>query len=128
MKRWIHANDDIETGDIAEDYIYRGKKYRVSSGYSNTKWTNNPEQAIKYWYMFQKKDPMDCSIMTRTKEDALALVKAGSASFLTALDEKFGCPYKLDYMIDECAKKVADGCKWFHDSQYGDTVHPFGVG
>ena len=141
MKRWIHASEEV---DEEFDWSpYSKGKYCVSSGYGDVKYTDNPKTAISYWYRMQKNNPMDVSISCQTRENAIKLCKAATEDFIYQLDEKYGvgprspeeggykekgCPYMPQWIVDEAAKKVADGQKWFHEDEYGDTVHPFGVG
>lgn len=126
MKRWIHASNEIdETYDEWDPF--HGKTYFICGGY-NTKTENDPVKAITQWYKYQVSDPMDCSISCKRKEDAIKLCEAATPELINSLSARYKCPYKAQYIIDEAAKKVADGCKWFHESDYGDTVHPFGVG
>lgn len=93
--------------------------------------TDDPKDAIEMWVRMQEEAPTDVCIMCRTREEALVLVKAGTADYLTELYDAFpGSPYKLDWLIEECQKQIANGCKYFHEDGYGygDSVHPFGVG
>ena len=132
MKRYIHS-DEILDEEIDDDYEfspYRNGKYRVDAGY-DTKWFDDPKKAIHAWFQGQTKHPMDVAIMTATRDNAIELVSAGTKEFLTKeYNRSPKCPYKLDYLIAECKRKVEDGCKYFYEGSYGygDTVHPFGVG
>lgn len=127
MKRWIHASE--EANDDSEWSPYSKGKYCVSGGYT-LKYTDDPQTAISYWFRFQKKYPTDVSISCAKRDEAVALCKAATPELLTELHEKYGCPYKLDWLISEAQKKVADGQKYFYEGKYGygDTIHPFGVG
>ena len=127
MKRWIHASYEVDESWDEWD-PFRGKTYYIGGG-DESRQESSPVAAITQWYKFNKKYPMDCYISCKKRDDAIALVKAATPGLLTELTEKYGSPYKLEYMIDEAAKKVADGCKWFHESiKIGDVVHPFAVG
>lgn len=93
--------------------------------------TDDPKDAIKAWMQMQIEDPTNVAIMCETKEQAVALVKAGTAEYLTEVYNEFPeCPYKLNFLIEECKRKAEDGCKGFYENKYGygDSVHPFGVG
>ena len=110
---------------------YRGKKYKVYAGYgSDSLATDDPKEAIEAWFKFQLPAPTDTSIMAKTKADAVALNKVATEEYLTDLYNQYECPYKLDYLISEAAKKVADGQRGFYEDKYGygDQIHPFGVG
>lgn len=122
MYRVIKASDDWGYDP------YNGKTYRVSGGYSTTKWTNDPVTAIKYWFMIGQKHSGDTCIQCRTRDAALAICQAATEDLLTTLWNKYRCPYKLEYLVESAQKKVQDGCKWFHESDFGDQVHPFDIG
>ena len=103
--------------------------YRVDGKHTYN--TDDPKDAIEMWIRMQKEDPTNVCISCATKEQALALLKAGTAKYLTEIYNKFpGCPYKLDWLIDECKRKIEDGCRGFYEDKYGygDSVHPFGIG
>ena len=126
MKRWIHASEEIDE-EFDEWDPFHGKTYLIIGGY-DSKTENDPAKAITQWYRYQVTNPTDCSISCKKLDDAIALCKAATPDLINALSEKYKCPYKAQYMINEAAKKVADGCKYFHEGEYGDSVHPFGVG
>lgn len=119
----IHENED-------EWDPYKGKKYKVvGEDYEDNVYTDDPKEAIEAWFKLGEKAPMDTAIMTKTKASAVELVKSATEELLTSLHSKYKCPYRLDYMIQEVQKKVADGQKYFHELRdYGDSIHPFGVG
>ena len=129
------APDNITSAEDIEDNEdewspYHGHNYMVCAGPYNelTFHCDDPKRAITYWFKYNKKYPTEVAVMCPTKDLAMQLVKAGTPKLLTSLEEKFGCPYKLDWLIDECKRKSEDGCKGFYEGEYGDTVHPFGVG
>ena len=132
MKRWIHCNTD-ETVDEAWDRyeeLYSSKAYRVSGGYSDFQFTDDPETAIRYWFKLSNKYPMDAAIMCRSRKDALNLVKLVSddPDIIYRLNEKWRSPYKLEYLVEECEKAAANGCKYFYENEAGDSIHPFSLG
>lgn len=127
MKRWIHASEDIEE-DIDEWTPYQGHIYRISGGYYDSKFSDNPETAIKYWFQIGKKNPMDTAIQCQKKADAIALCKAATPELLTKLNDQYGSPYKIEYLIEEAQKQVDNGQRWFHEGVYGDSIHPFSWG
>lgn len=111
---------------------FRNGTYCVTGGpYSEfVKNTDNPKLAIKYWFQANEKYPSDCAISCQTREQAIALCKVATADFLTECYERYGSPYKLDWLIEESAKKVSDGQKYFYENEYGygDQIHPFSFG
>lgn len=120
-----------EDDEIDEWDPYRGMKYKVYGGdNSDSVGTNDPKKAIEAWFKLGQDAPMDTAIMSKTKADAIELNKAATEEYLTDLHSKYRCPYKLDYLVDEAAKKVADGQRGFYEDKYGygDSVHPFSVG
>ena len=123
MKRVIVAS----TEEDWEWSPFDGRTYCVSGDYK-IKRTDDPKTAIKFWYQLQKKDPMNVAISCRTKEQAIDLCKAATEDYIYSLAEKYKCPYKPEWIVDEAARKVADGQKYFHEGEYGDIIHPFGVG
>lgn len=130
MKRWIHANDEID--EIDDDYEwspYDNGIYMVTAGYES-KNTDDPVEAITLWYKGQQTNPEDVMIMCKLRSQAVDLCKAATPELLTKLTKRYKCPYKLSYMIEQAQKAVADGCRGFYENDYGygDTVHPFGVG
>ena len=126
MKRWIHESDDVDSVWTAYD-PYAAGTYRVTGGLE-TKNFNNPAKAIEAWFRFQEKNPADCMIMCRTKDEAVVLCSAATEELLTDLYNRYKCPYKLQYLIDSAAREVQKGQPYFHEGEFGDTVHPFGVG
>ena len=126
----ITSSEEIATSEYDEWSPYHNHNYLVSAGpYGDvTMLCDDPKRAITHWFKYQKKYPLDVSISCPTRDLAIKLVEAGKPKLLTELFNRFDCPYKLEYMIDECKKKAADGCKGFYESEYGDQVHPFGVG
>ncbi len=122
MKRYIRSNE------IDEWNPFSGGRYRISGGYDDMEVTDDPKKAIKTWFRFNKKDPTNVAIFTDTKSNALDLLEVATPEYLTKLHDQFGCPYKLDYLINEVQNKIDDGCKWFHEGYMGDSIHPFSVG
>lgn len=133
----INSADDIEVEDVDDESWwdewdpYQGHKYRVyGNDYQANQAFDDPEKAIQCWFKYQKDAPMDVSIMSKTKADAIELVKAATPQLLTRLHARYKCPYKLDWLISEAEKQVENGCRSFYEDKYGygDSVHPFGVG
>ena len=135
MKRLVYSSNYIRSdSDVDEAWDsydpYNGHIYRIDGGYGQTKYTDYPKNALEYWFRMQQKNPADVSVMTRKRSDALKLVDyvANNPKIIYDLGKKFKCPYKLDYLVNESEKKAADGCKWFREGEFGDSIHPFGVG
>ena len=121
-------HDAYESNNGDDDWSpYAGGTYRISSDRTGGS-TDDPKKAIEMWFQFGEDDPMNTAISCEKKEDAIKLCKAATPELITALGKKYKCPYKIDWLIDEAAKKVADGQKYFLEGYYGDTIHPFSVG
>lgn len=122
MKRYIKSSD--------ESYDpYHGHTYRIDGG-NEIKYADTPVKALQIWFQLGKKNPMDTAIMTKTRADALELCQAATSDVIEKLYERYDSCYKLEYLIDGAAQKVADGCKYFHQDKYGygDQVYPFCYG
>lgn len=129
-KSSIDSSTDLDDEDDEWGWSpFHGGIYRIDGQVgSGSKFTDDPKEAITWWFKMQKKAPMDVSISCQKKDDALALVKAGTVDLITNLASKYKTPYDPEWIIEQCAKKVADKCAYFHEGEYGDSVHPFGVG
>lgn len=131
---YITGATDVEDDDESEwdEWDpYQGHKYMVYGGeHQANQAFDDPKKAIQCWFKYQGDAPMDVSIMSKTKADAIELVKAATSQLLTGLHAKYKCPYKLDWLISEAEKQVENGCRSFYEGSYGygDSVHPFGVG
>lgn len=138
MKRWIHAvtEEDPEVEEAWEEYDpFHGAIYCINgisglTGRGGMKYTNMPKVAIEDWFKMQKAAPMDVAISCRKRSDAVALTQwaVDNEDIVRSFADKYGCPYKIDWIIDECKKKVADGQRYFYENEYGDSIHPFGIG
>ncbi len=128
MKKYIRSSEDE---DLMYD-PYQGHTYLISGDDGKHKpriqYANDPEEAIYYWFRIGKTHKFNTSIMTKLRSDAIKLCEAGSEDFLMSMYETYGCPYKIDYMIDACKEQVAKGCKYFYENEFGDQVHPFDIG
>lgn len=122
---------DYEDGEELDDEWspYHGHKYLINGGYEN-KYADTPVKAIQIWFQLGKKNPTDTAISTPKKDYAIELVTAATPEVIERMYNKYGSCYKLDYLIDEAAKKAADGCKFFYEDKYGygDQIHPFCYG
>lgn len=119
---------DTEVDENDEWSPYRKGIYRVDG--RTIYYTNDPEDAIETWFKMQKDAWLDVAIFCKTRDQALAVCKAATPELLTELFDKYEQPYKLEYLIDDARKAVENGCKYFHEDDYGygDQVHPFDVG
>lgn len=129
----LDPNDFVKSAtDTADDdwdwSPYNKGTYRVDG--RRIVYTDDPREAIRLWVEMQKEAPLDVAIMCETKAQAIELLKCGTAEYLTQLYEEYPdySPYKLEYLIEDCKKKLADGCKYFHEDGLGDQIHPFDVG
>ena len=130
MKRYITSNFDSDATDSWDDDEFGGKKYFVfgkdRDNRIKIKTTDNPETAISDWFRLSRY--WDGFISAKTRNDAIALVTAGTPQFLTSLYNKYGSRYKLDYLIDACKRQRECGCSGLYESRFGDQVDPFSVG
>jgi len=128
MKRYIRS------GEYSDEMYdpYHGHSYLISGDDGihkyRSQYADDPEEAIYYWFRIGKVHKFNTSIMTKTRSDAVRLCEAGTEEYLTKLYETYGCPYKIDYMINACKEQVANGCKHFYENEFGDQVHPFDIG
>ena len=107
------------------------QKYSVYCDNGPSRDTNYPEVAIKAWFEFEQKYPMDCAIYAYNKEDAVELVKFALSHYawFKGLYEKYDCPYKWDWMRDRLIEAGETNCQYFlGDGEFGDQVGPFSFG
>ena len=135
--RWaqdITSSEDIDDDD--DDWLTAQifpKRYRIQGGDYYSETVDNAGAAIGTWFKLQKKYPHDCAIQTQTKANAKELLAVVANNpdpegFLQRFADRYGCPYKIEYLVDECIKKYNDNCKGFIESQFGDQIHPFSFG
>lgn len=89
------------------------------------KQTNDPRKAIKIWFMLSKKFPTCVDIITKTRADCITLLKEATPEYLTELYQQYKNPYKLEFLINASADKLADGCSGLIEGEYGDVIYPF---
>lgn len=111
----------------ASGYGEYRKTYMISGGYT-VRSTNDPAQAIRFWFQLGQKNPTDTAITCQRREDAITLCQAATADLLAELYDKYRCVYKLDWLISAAAKQVQTQCPSFYESEFGDMVYPFDVG
>lgn len=127
MKIYIKSSSDVYDP-------FRGHTYLIeaSDGLSDSdgSYADDPEKAIQDWFKLNSKQQYstNVAILCKTKQDALNLVSAGTEDYLTDMWNKYGCPYKLDQLIQSCKNQQENGCRFFHEHEYGDMVFPFDVG
>lgn len=119
MFRVIKASDEWDP--------YGGTKYRIDGGYKS-RLTNNPKQAIKYWFMMEVKNPGDAAISVQTRTAGVELCQAATEEYLTELYNQYKNPYKLDYLIQGAKRSVENGCRSVIEGEFGDQVDPFSYG
>ena len=132
MKKYIRSEEFIEEeiDDSADEWDpYHGKRYRIDCGDYQTKYTDSPNVAIRYWFQGSEKHTGECAIMARYKKDALALAKSVTPELLERFNEKYPCGYKLDWLYAVAQRFVNNNARSFlGDGQYGDQVEPFTYG
>lgn len=87
--------------------------------------TDNPKKAIELWFAIGQKFPMCTDIRTRTKADALALLREATPEYLEELYKKYKCPYKLDFLTSCVLNTISSNCYSFYENEYGDSIYPF---
>lgn len=116
--------DDYEFWTPFQDHTYRIQYNDYGVDYADS-----PKLALRTWFKLEPKYKGDVAIMCQTKQAALALCKVATAEHLTTLYNQYpGNPYKLEYLIAEVEKALANDQKYFHESEYGDQIHPFDFG
>jgi len=116
-----------EYDNLDDDYSpFAGESYYVAIGDDHLV-TSNPAKAIELWFKGEKKYPMDCAIVAKSKLDGINLLEAAK-DVIQQMYHKYGSPYKLEYLVDMILKKLNDNLRFFHESEYGDQVDPFSYG
>lgn len=137
LKSSVTAAEDDEIEDEWDPF--HGHKYRINStstsGYGeinsySVKYADTPVKAIQLWFQLGKNNPMDTAIITKTRDNAVELCRAATPEVIEKFYNNYGSCYELDYLIDEAAKQVENGCRYFYEDQYGygDQIHPFCYG
>ena len=119
---------------------FKGKKYAVVGSRSNYPGevsessepvlTDRPDMAIVSWFQINEQFPMDTFISTQTKQNARELIRyaVNHMDWVMSLFDEYKCHYKPDYFKNALLKKFDDGCKYFHESEFGDLIYPFDIG
>ena len=112
---------------MKEEWKYNVRAFKTYDlGDSDTivdKIVDSPEEAIRCWIEYSAKCPMETGIWARTKEDAEDLLAYSRANEekIREMHARYGCPLKIDYMIDGIRKPLSGFLEW----EYGDEVFPF---
>lgn len=90
----------------------------------------DPAKAIEQWFKIGAKHRTGTAITATKKSDAIALVTWADKNQdkITEWHKKYGCPYKLDFLLKAISDQVRRKCSSFYESEYGDMVYPFDVG
>lgn len=112
--------------DLAYADSKRGKFHIYAGDGEYNEYTNEPNEAVELWFKAQKKFPMDVAIFT-TKEFGDEFYDAITEEFITAMEDKYGSPYRLDIMLNWFRYAKSRGFEPF-DDEYEDQVIPFTYG
>lgn len=90
----------------------------------------DPAKAIEQWFKIGAKHRTGTAITATKKSDAIALVTWADKNQdkITEWHKKYGCPYKLDFLLKAISDQVRRKCSSFYEGEYGDMVYPFDVG
>ena len=92
-------------------------------------YTDDPALALKHWFIVNKRYPTCAAIIAKTRADAITLMDAAKDKYLEELYKEYPCPqYDLDMLKSLVKKEIANGCKYFYQSEFGDQVGPFSYG
>lgn len=93
-------------------------------------YTDDPELAIIKWLRLSKNSPMSISIDTNKNAHAQELLQwvVDNEEKFRKLCAEYNCPYKIDYMIDECKKKLERPSNFETKYNYPDQIYPFAIG
>lgn len=91
---------------------------------------SDPAKAIELWFKIGAKHPLNTDISAYKKADAVALITWAheNQDKITEWHKKYGCPYKLESMIAAVERQFNNGCKSFHENEYGEMIDPFCIG
>ena len=93
-------------------------------------YTDDPELAIIKWLRLSKNSPMSISIDTNKNAHAQELLQwvVDNEEKFRKLCTEYNCPYKIDYMIDGCKKKLERPSNFETKYNYPDQIYPFAIG
>lgn len=93
-------------------------------------YTDDPELAIIKWLRLSKNSPMSISIDTNKNAHAQELLQwvVDNEEKFRKLCAEYNCPYKIDYMIDGCKKKLERPSNFETKYNYPDQIYPFAIG
>lgn len=91
---------------------------------------SSPAKAIELWFKIEAEHPLNTDISAYKKADAIALITWAheNQDKITEWHKKYGCPYKLESMIAAIERQFNNGCKSFHENEYGEMIDPFCIG
>lgn len=95
--------------------------------------TDSPEEAIKYWFEFEKNTPSETSIETQTKANADELID-WAYNNLDKVEQFYNeiakgkCAYTLESYIKGIQDKHEKGQLGFYEGVMGDSIYPFCCG
>lgn len=125
--------ESIDTDLVNESVYYVSGSTPTGEGDSNI--TNSgkitdPAKAIEQWFKIGAKHRTGTAITATKKSDAIALVTWADKNQdkITEWHKKYGCPYKLDFLLKAISDQVRRKCSSFYEGEYGDMVYPFDVG
>lgn len=136
----LYSESKSNTFDYEPWDSFKGRKYYVLGSSSNfpgeisdmadPKITDSPRAAIHAWFRINEKFPMDTAILAKKKKDAIELIEYAAANmdWVMSLFDKYKCHYRPDAFKHAILKKQDDGCRYFHESDFGDMIYPFDVG
>lgn len=123
-----YFTDFIWDSEAAYDVETPKGKYAVDafSDYgepvASSKWFDSSEDALRQWFYYESKYPMNAMIQgTGTAEQDIRKFCTVHPELIEDLAKRYNCPYKTDYLLQECAKPAKE-------LKHLDQLHPFGLG
>ena len=91
---------------------------------------NNPKEALFAWSVASYCAPQRASISTARKAFAKELIQTAKTniSWLKEHCSIKGFPYKWEMIENGVNDKYANGCEFFRDSRFMDSIYPFNIG
>ena len=90
----------------------------------------SPEKAIELWFKIEAKHPLNTDISAYKKDDAIALITWAyeNQNKIAEWYKKYRCPYKLEFMLAAIKRQYNNGCRSFHENEFGEMIDPFCIG
>lgn len=128
---------DFKSSGLMESYI--NEAYDVSGttptragdyNIDEERGISSPAKAIELWFEIGAKHPLNTDISAYKKADAIALITWAheNQDKIAEWHKQYGCPYKLESMLAAIERQFNNGCKSFHESEYGEMIDPFCIG